>query len=449
MSFPRYPKYKDSGVEWPGQVPAHWDVKTVGHVADLMVGFPFPSEGFGTDPAAGLPLVRGDNVTEGRLRWAERARFWPESSPFDERYLLETGDIVIQMDGSKVGRNWALIRADDLPALLVQRVTRVRAIGALPEFLYFLFANEIFISYVDKAKTDPAVPHITMKDIAGYPIPLPPSLEQHGIRAFLVGETERIDALVAEQRRLIELLKEKRQAVISHAVTKGLNPDAPMKPSGIEWLGDVPAHWRCGVLSRIASRVVVGIAEAATHAYADHGVAILRSTNIRPGRLTGDVLFVDPAFAEDRGSKRLAAGDLVTVRTGNAGVTAVVPAELDGCHCFTMLVTTLTSVALSSYYCYWMNSKPAQTYFALEGWGTAQVNISVPILKFLPVPIPPRDEQEAIVTFLDRKLAALDALAVQAERAIELLQERRAALISAAVTGQIDVRGLVPAEAGA
>jgi type I restriction enzyme S subunit len=213
-----------------------------------------------------------------------------------------------------------------------------------------------------------------------------------------------------------------------------------MKPSGIEWLGDIPKHWNCASLTRIASRVVVGIAEAATHAYADEGVPILRSTNIRAGKIIGEILFIDPAFAGGRDSKRIAAGDLVTVRTGNAGVTAVVPSEFDGCQCFTMLITSMNERESVDFYCYWMNSISAQCYFGLEGWGTAQVNISVPILKALPVPIPPRAEQLAIVAFLDHVTGKLDELIAEAQRGIDLLQERRTALIAAAVTGKIDVR---------
>ena len=248
---------------------------------------------------------------------------------------------------------------------------------------------------------------------------------------------------MAEQLRLIDLLKEKRHAVISHTVSRGLNPDVPMKPSGVEWLGEVPAHWAYASLNRIAKRIVVGIAEAATHAYADVGIPILRSTNIRPGRIVGDILYVDSAFAGDRGSKRMSAGDLITVRTGAAGVTAVIPPELDGCQCFTMLITTLDEGQLADYYCFWMNSVSAQCYFSLEGWGTAQVNISVPILKALPVPVPPTSEQRMIIAFLNRETAKLDALTAEAQRVVDLLQERRSALISAAVTGRIDVRGVL------
>ncbi|MEI8181010.1 restriction endonuclease subunit S [Aestuariivirga sp.] len=291
--------------------------------------------------------------------------------------------------------------------------------------------------------------HLTIyfPDISLLRVPLPPLGVQKAIATFLDRETAKIDDLIVEQQRLIELLKEKRQAVISHAVTKGLNPDAPMKDSGIEWLGEVPEHWHCASLIRIAERVVVGIAEAATHAYVDDGTPILRSTNIKGGSITGEVLRIDPAFAAARGSKAIRAGDLVTVRTGNAGATAVVSPALDGCQCFTMLVTTLNDGFCPDYYGFWMNSAAAQTYFQLEGWGTAQVNISVPILKALPVPMPPKSEQQDIVNFLRDAIAESDAFSQAAVRAISLLQERRSALISAAVTGDIDVRGLAGSEA--
>ncbi|ONO66791.1 hypothetical protein A8D73_03455 [Burkholderia cenocepacia] len=147
-----------------------------------------------------------------------------------------------------------------------------------------------------------------------------------------------------------------------------------------------------------------------------------------------------PEFSADRDSKAIEAGDLVTVRTGNAGVTAVVPDNLSPCQCFTMLITTLKGDNLSEYYCLWMNSEAAMCYFQLEGWGTAQVNISVPILKALPVVMPPLNEQRAIVEFIKNEVDKLDALSRQASNVIGLLKERRSALISAAVTGKIDVR---------
>jgi type I restriction enzyme, S subunit len=206
------------------------------------------------------------------------------------------------------------------------------------------------------------------------------------------------------------------------------------RDTGVSWLGELPKHWQSGALCRIATRVVVGIAEAATHAYADTGITILRATNIRASRIIGEFLYVNEDYSDDRESKQLQGGDLVTVRTGNAGVTAIVPDELDGCQCFTMLITTLDSDSSAEFYCYWLNSLSAQSYFTLEGWGTAQVNISVPILKGLQVPMPPLDEQKAISSFLDVETSKIDGLVSEQRRLIELLKEKRQAVISHAVT---------------
>src|SRR6266540_2463800 len=115
MSFPKYSRYRDSDVQWLDEVPAHWQVKKIGHLSDLIAGFAFPSEGFSFDEGAGIPLVRGDNVSEGYLRWGDKGRYWPHGAAFDERYLLAESDIVIQMDGSKVGKNWAIVSSNDLP----------------------------------------------------------------------------------------------------------------------------------------------------------------------------------------------------------------------------------------------------------------------------------------------------------------------------------------------
>jgi type I restriction enzyme S subunit len=152
------------------------------------------------------------------------------------------------------------------------------------------------------------------------------------------------------------------------------------------------------------------------------------------------MLYINPEYAAQRGSKSIHAGDLITVRTGHAGVTAVIPKDLDGCHCFTMLITTLSKTSNTDYYCHWLNSVVAKFYFDVEAWGSAQPNISVPILKAVPVVIPPKSEQAQIIEFLDRETTKIDLLSQEAERAIELLLERRSALISAAVTGKIDVR---------
>jgi type I restriction enzyme S subunit len=318
-----------------------------------------------------------------------------------------------------------------------------------PQFAHYVLQSPAFVADVIARSTGVSYPAINPSELQCIHLTAPLLSEQNLIANFLRKETGKIDALVEEQRRLIDLLQEKRQAVISHAVTRGLDPDAPMKPSGYSLFGNIPKTWRAGKLRRFASRVVVGIAEATTQAYADDGVPILRATNIRPGKIEGELLRIDPKFSGDRESKQLRAGDLVTVRTGYPGVTAVIPKELSGCQCFTMLITSLRNSQSARYQCYFLNSTFARQYFDVEGWGSAQTNISVPILQDCPVPSPSFREQEEIADYLDEKCEITDSLIDEANHAIELFQERRAALISAAVTGQIDVRNYRPQEAPA
>ena len=436
MSFPRYPKYKASCVEWLGEVPESWGVRRIKHLGKTITGGTPKTEEpeYWTD--GDVPWLPSGKVQNGSIHKEDADTFITKRALAESAAkLIKPGSALIALTGATCA---------NAAFLTFESTANQSVVGIEPKsnsngrFIYYSLLSQR--EQVLTHKSGGAQGGINQEDVRNLVITAPEKVEQTAIAEFLDRETGKIDELVAEQRRLMELLKEKRQAAISHAVTKGLNPHAPMKPSGIEWLGDVPVGWTCATLNRLSSRVVVGIAEAATHAYANEGIPILRSTNVRAGKIIGDILFIEPAFAGDRDSKRLSAGDLVTVRTGNAGVTAIVPAEFDGCQCFTMLITSLHNGESVEFYCYWMNSLAAQCYFSLEGWGTAQVNISVPILKSLPVPVPPQSEQLEIVAFLDSETAKFDTLTAEAQRAIDLLQERRTALISAAVTGQIDVR---------
>ena len=438
MSFPSYPEYKDSGVEWLGEVPGHWGVKKIGHIADLIAGFAFPSDRFEFDPESGIPLVRGDNVTEGWLRWGEKGRYWPRSAEYDPRYLLARDDILVQMDGSKVGKNWAIVGEGDLPALLVQRVTRIRANGALSKFVYSFIANEMFIRYVDRAKTDPAIPHITMKDIADYWITLPPLPEQTQIAAFLDRETAKIDALVAEQRRLMALLKEKRQAVISHAVTRGLNPHAPLKPSGIEWLGDVPEHWDVLPAKRVSSVFVPQRNKPELNAEGE-GHFWVTMEQMRSAEINSAELSVTESAARDAGTRILQAGAVIASCVGTFGLAAINNINVIINQQLQAYIPTDLVDAKFMRHCVVI----AEGYF--EQIGTAATIAYVNQLGFanMSMVLPPKAEQNQIVEFLEVESAKFDALTTEAQRAIDLLQERRTALISAAVTGQIDVRNLV------
>ncbi|MEH1842087.1 MAG: restriction endonuclease subunit S [Nostoc sp.] len=267
------------------------------------------------------------------------------------------------------------------------------------------------------------------------------------IASFLDRKTAAIDTLIAKKQRLIQLLQEKRTALINQAVTKGLDPKVPMKDSGVPWIGRTPQHWGVKLFKRVTSRIEVGIAEAATHAYADQGVPIVRSANVRTNYIDlSDMAYIQRWFAEKNSSKYLHAGDILTVRTGaNAGMTAVLPEELDHAQCFTLLIATPDSQQFPPFYSYYINSSFAQSFFAVEGWGSAQVNLSVPILQTLPIVEPPYKEQQEIVSFIQKSTGMIDKIVSKNKQTIKKLQEYRQSLITAAVTGKIDIREEVAA----
>ena len=252
-----YLSYADSGTPSLGRLPTHWSARPLGYEVELLTGFAFSSDRFDLD--RGIPLVRGDNVTEGILRWGDKTRYWPEVSDELQRFLVSKDDILIGMDGSKVGKNYAIVKSADLPMLLVQRVARLRARrNLLPDFIYRLIGSPLFRTWVDLVRTDPAIPHISPADIRRFLVPVPPVEEQEAILGYLNRETARIDALIEKKTRFIELLREKRQALITQAVTRGLDPSVPMKDSGVEWLGQVPAHWAVTKIKRLIKSIGQG-----------------------------------------------------------------------------------------------------------------------------------------------------------------------------------------------
>jgi type I restriction enzyme, S subunit len=208
---------KPSGVLWLGDVPAHWSIKKLGHHVDLFTGYAFESENFSF--SEGVPLVRGDNVTEGRLRWGDKTRYWNNSLEEFSAFQLRAMDVLIGMDGSKVGKNYAMVIESDLPLLLVQRVARLRVDRSLnAHYLYYLIGSQLFQTWVNLTKTDPAIPHISPHDIRAFPVALPPIHEQQFIANYLQAETGKLDILIANTHIAIDRMKEYRVALITEAV---------------------------------------------------------------------------------------------------------------------------------------------------------------------------------------------------------------------------------------
>jgi type I restriction enzyme S subunit len=270
---------------------------------------------------------------------------------------------------------------------------------------------------------------------------MPPLEEQEAIASFLDRETAKIDALVAEQRRLIELLKEKRQAVISHAVTKGLNPDAPMKPSGSNWIGEVPAHWEVKRVKQVAVMESGHTPDKKVEAYWEdgsiHWVSLNDTGYLKDHDYISETAYqVTEAGIANSSAHILPAGAVVFSRDATIGRCAI----------------TTRPMAVSQHFIAWICGDQLYPEFLLlrlksmgqeldsMTTGATVKTIGMPEVRTLLTPVPPLDEQKCIAQWVEIERQKIDQLIEETDKALSLLLERRSALISAAVTGQIDVR---------
>ncbi|WP_318504330.1 restriction endonuclease subunit S [Photobacterium leiognathi] len=292
---------------------------------------------------------------------------------------------------------------------------------------------------------------INWDDIKGAYIPIPPKCEQRKILHFLDHETAKIDTLIEKQQQLIELLKEKRQAVISHAVTKGLNPDAPMKDSGVEWLGEVPKHWDVLSIQRVLQKIEQGSSPVAQNRAPQEGeFGVLKISAVKKGCFNAQESKTLDSFSQYEPKFRIIQGDLLVTRANTPSLVAnacVVNKEPKNpimmCDLIYRLVTT--NKINNHFLCAWLLSNFGRIQVEADARGSSMTMAKVSqghIKSWLTV-LPPLNEQNEIVVYLKQSDKKLSQLICQAENAIELLKERRTALISAAVTGKIDVRNWV------
>ena len=449
MSFPAYPHYRDSGVEWLGDVPEHWEVYPLKRHFNVTLGKMLQNEPKSPDDVL-RPYLRAANIKWGGADLSEIKSMWFSPAEVDN-LTLESGDLLVS-EGGDVGRS-ALWREEITPCHFQNSVNRVRSRGnARTDFLGYWMSVIKAQGYVDILCNKSTIAHFTAEKVAAVMVPIPSAAEQTAIAAFLDRETAKIDALVEEQRRLIDLLKEKRQAVISHAVTKGLDTTVPMKDSGVEWLGEIPAHWEIKRLKNIAK--LNPPKSEISNTPDDMEVSFLPMEAISErGEL--DLTRTRPIAEVRNGYSYFADKDVVFAKVTPCfenGKGALM-AELVGGFGFgtTELTVLRPKDAVDGAYMWWVTSS---ILFRSLGVGEMQgagglKRVPDDFTATFPTPWPPLGERQAIVQSLASQSAVFDALTSKAQQAITLLQERRAALISAAVTGKIDVRGLAPQQAEA
>ena len=442
MSFPRYPKYKASGVEWLGDVPERWHATPIKHLGRLKGGAGFPHEKQG---------VEGEELSFHKVNALAQAD--------GDGFLLQSDNTITRDTASQLGAfvfpPQTIVFAKVGAALLLGRIRLINHDACIDNNMMGLVVqhDQFCIGFVrhamslvrfDLIANPGAVPSLNEGQIGDFRLPIPPLDEQTKIASFLDRETSKIDGLVGEQRRLMELLKEKRQAVISHAVTKGLNPHAPMKPSGIEWLGEVPEHWEVTRLGFLCFKIGSGkTPSGGGEAYLSEGITFIRSQNVYDdGLRLDDVVYVSEETDAEQSWSRVLPGDILLNITGaSLGRTCLVPSVFDRANVNQhVCILRLTSAASRTFIAMVLKSSGMKSQFDSAQNGAAREGLNFAQISKLALALPPQSEQDAIVRHLETELAKFDTLTAEAQRAIDILQERRTALISAAVTGQIDVR---------
>jgi type I restriction enzyme S subunit len=434
-NYQGYQKYKDSGVVWLGDIPEHWEVKRF----KFLLSEPFK---YGANEAAEIDdpnLPRYIRITDvkddGNLR-DDTFRSLPEEIAKD--YILEESDILLARSGATVGKTF-IYRKSWGKAAYAGYLIRARVSGQNnSNFIYKFLQSKLYWDWVKSIFIQATIQNISAEKYSNLFITIPPLNEQEKIAQFLDYKTKQIDELIKKKETLIEKLDEKRTAIISHAVTKGLDSSVPMKDSCIEWLGEIPKHWKVKRLKNIASCNDESLGENTAPDFEIEYVDISSVDLVSGIRHYENMTFEK---APSRARRKVQDGDTIisTVRTYLKSIAAIKQPPIN------LIVSTGFAVIRpkininSNYIGYLLQSEGFVGKVVSNSVGVSYPAINSSVLISLPVVEPPINEQQKIAQFLDYKTAQIDKQKAKIKQAIELLKEYRTSLITNAVTGKIDV----------
>ena len=423
-----YPEYRDSGVEWLGKIPEHWAIKKLKYGVNLINDK--VENGESENPYLGLENIeswtgRIINIEDNMEPESISNRFKPNDILFGKLrpYLAK----VVHADQEGICTS----------ELIVLRPQK----ECSPRFLFYYLISRDTIGIINSATYGVKMPRANWQFVGNLPFPTMEMDEQRAISDFLDSETARIDELIAKKQRLIELLQKKRIALITRTVIKGLNPETPMKDSGVEWLGGIPAHWEVKKLKYLCSKFAIYGANESSNSYIESGIRFLRTSDIDDnGDLVDDnPVHVDPSSVQDY---RLITGDLLLSRSGTIGRSFLYDKNRHGeCAYAGYLVRFVPNKKLMPKFAfYFTKSSSFQDWLRVSVIQSTIGNVNGQKYANMPIPTSGVTEQKAITDCLNKETSRIDALVSRINQAIEKLQEYRSALITAAVTGKIDVK---------
>lgn len=416
--YQAYPEYKNSGVEWLGNIPNHWQCLRLKYVSKLVNNK--------IEPDTSLNYVGMENVQSWNGKYISTEDIQPEglSSSFSE------GDVLFGKLRPYLAKSWLA----EFSGICSSEFLVLKSFLTSPKFINYYTLTDEFIKQVDSSTYGSKMPRASWDFISLLGVPTPLYVESEIIANFLDHETAKIDNLIEKQQKLIQLLKEKRQAVISHAVTKGLNPDVPMRDSGVEWLGEVPEHWRIKRfknLFKIEKRIARQLGFEVL-SITQKGIKI-KDTESGDGQLSMDYSKYQIVHKGDFAMNHM---DLLTGFVDISKYKGVTSPDY-------RVFTLADENSIPEYYLYFLQMGYLNKLFFPFGQGAATIGrwrLPTEAFNEFLAPCPPEEEQKEIANFIYRSLVKISDIEGKAVKVIEFMQERRTALISAAVTGKIDVR---------
>ncbi|OBQ24022.1 MAG: hypothetical protein AN488_02770 [Anabaena sp. WA113] len=433
-NYQGYQKYKDSGVEWLGDIPEHWEAVGLTKYLQSLVDYRGKTPEKTKD---GIFLVTAKNIKNGIIDYSLSQEFIKEDE-YDEimrRGKPEIGDVLLTTE-APLGE---VANVDNTNIALAQRVIKMRGkIGVLYNyFLKYWILGASFSQNIQSLCTGSTALGIKASKLCLLKVVLPPLNEQEKIAQFLDYKTKQIDELIKKKETLIEKLDEKRTAIISHAVTKGLDSSVPIKDSGIEWLGDIPKHWKIIPIKRFSQ---IYDCKHKTVSFVDDGIPVASIAQVQNFYI--DLLIAKMTTKEEfiemiEGGRKPQNGDIILSRNATVGASAIVQDDL---FCMGQDVCLIRPVKANSVflnYNFLAFFTKSQIDTCLLGSTFKRINVEE--VKNLLICLPLLEEQKQIAQYLDQKTAQIDQQKAKIKQAIELLKEYRTSLITNAVTGKIDV----------
>ncbi|MCX3036022.1 restriction endonuclease subunit S [Acinetobacter baumannii] len=442
--LPRYENYKDSGVQWLGEIPSHWVRTNVKYYYDVQLGKMLQPEAKSIDDI-NIKYLKAQHVQWEKIDSENMPEMWCSSKELS-KYMVSNGDLLI-CEGGEVGRCGILTNLEE-PAIIQNALHRVRNtaradVRYLNYFIQHTAESDWFSILCNKA----TIAHFTSEKLLALPTLIPPLGEQKIIAGFLDKRLAQVDALIAKQETLLEKLAEQRVALISHAVTKGLNPDADFIMSKNAWLGEIPKDWILKPTKYFLSYVGSGkTPKGGAEVYIDEGVIMIRSQNVHDeGLRLEDVVHITDEADQGQINTRVYEDDVLLNITGaSLGRVSLVPKgiSLANVNQHVCILRPIKSLILPQFLHLIMQSHYAKSLIKSEENGTSREGLTFEQIKAMVFALPPIDEQQTICEKIQSDLEDLNKSKNYCENLIKKLKEYRSTLITQVVTGKIDVRNL-------